>query len=100
MSYDKMTSTELFAELTEKTKRLQRLEELKMPKPIIEMEQKQFNAVLNELMKYMSPSIIEKEMVERLQKKNHVAKKKQPTKKSTENKIEEKRVSPWTAFFL
>ena len=75
MSYDKMTSTELFAELTEKTKRLQRLEELKMPKPIIEMEQKQFNAVLNELMKYMSPSIIEKEMAKRLQKKNHVAKK-------------------------
>jgi hypothetical protein len=59
---EKMTTNELFRELRDLTKRLERLEELKAPQPIIDFEQEKFNSVLNELMKYMSPTIIEKEM--------------------------------------
>ena len=59
---EEMTTNELFRELRDSTKRLERLEALKAPQTIIDYEQNRFNAVLNELMKYMSPAIIEKEM--------------------------------------
>jgi hypothetical protein len=57
-----MSCNDLFRELKRLTQKLQRLEELKAPKVIIDYEQERFHLVLNELLKHMSMATIEKEM--------------------------------------
>ena len=62
---EELTINGLFRELRDLTRRLQRLEELKAPKVIIDYDQQKFDAVLNQLLKYLSMETIQREMKEK-----------------------------------